>query len=117
MAIKVIKSVKKDNHERFKQCLSLHLFYQLRVQTLFIVIKNDVAYFVSTAGLLSPQSSSSKSSQDEKMPKEVFIVDIKRSRTGLGVGLIDGLATSLVSAGVYVRSLIPDNPSTKVGKV
>ncbi|CAK8690007.1 unnamed protein product [Clavelina lepadiformis] len=54
----------------------------------------------------SPTVSSTHSTQ--AMPKEVFIVDIKKGKTGLGVGLVDGIVTSLGVPGVFVRSLIPD---------
>lgn len=49
-----------------------------------------------------------------ELPKEVFIVDIKLGRNGLGVGLVDGLVTALASPGIFVRSLVPDNPHLKV---
>jgi len=48
------------------------------------------------------------------MPKEVFIVDIKKGRNGLGVGLVDGASTSLGVPGVFVRSLVPDMKGLKV---
>ena len=48
------------------------------------------------------------------MPKEVFIVDIKKGPAGLGVGLVDGMSTALSQSGVYVRSLIPDDQTRKV---
>uniref|UniRef100_F6Q5A8 Ras-associating and dilute domain-containing protein n=1 Tax=Ciona intestinalis TaxID=7719 RepID=F6Q5A8_CIOIN len=54
---------------------------------------------------------------DNSMPKEVFIVDIKKGKQGLGVGLVDGTITSLGLPGIFVRSLIPDGPSVKEGRL
>ncbi|XP_039253935.2 ras-associating and dilute domain-containing protein-like isoform X2 [Styela clava] len=47
------------------------------------------------------------------LPSEVFIVDVVKGRNGLGLGLVDGMYTSLQVPGVFVRSLVPDGPSVK----
>lgn len=62
----------------------------------------------------SIQSSTSSLSGGHGMPKEVFIVDIKKAKNGLGVGFVDGIVTSLGVPGIYVRSLVPDGPGIKV---
>ncbi|XP_066291863.1 ras-associating and dilute domain-containing protein-like [Branchiostoma lanceolatum] len=48
---------------------------------------------------------------------EVFVVDLGRSPTGLGLGLIDGLYTPLKSPGIYVRTLVPNGPAHKDGRL
>lgn len=59
-------------------------------------------------------SSSSDNEGPQMLPNEVFIVDVKKGRKGLGLGLVDGIFTSLQVPGVFVRSLVPDGPSVKV---
>uniref|UniRef100_H2Z868 Ras-associating domain-containing protein n=1 Tax=Ciona savignyi TaxID=51511 RepID=H2Z868_CIOSA len=51
--------------------------------------------------------------ESESRGNEVFIVDIKKGKKGLGVGLVDGTITSLGMPGIFVRSLVPDGPSSK----
>lgn len=68
---------------------------------------------------MSPSSVSSRVCDSprhnaEHMPKEVFIVDLKKGPTGLGVGLVDGLVTSLGESGAYVHSLLPDDLTQSV---
>ncbi|XP_019614745.1 PREDICTED: LOW QUALITY PROTEIN: ras-associating and dilute domain-containing protein-like [Branchiostoma belcheri] len=48
---------------------------------------------------------------------EVFVVDLGRGPTGLGLGLIDGLYTPLKSPGIYVRTLVPNGPAHKDGRL
>ena len=50
------------------------------------------------------------------VPNEVFIVDVLKGRKGLGLGLVDGMHTSLQIPGVFVRSIVPDGPSVKVNE-
>ncbi|XP_069760837.1 ras-associating and dilute domain-containing protein [Narcine bancroftii] len=61
-------------------------------------------------------TSSSLSSGDED-PQWVFVVELGRGPVGLGMGLIDGLHTSLKSPGIYIRTLLPDSPAASDGRL
>ncbi|RUS89928.1 hypothetical protein EGW08_002280 [Elysia chlorotica] len=48
---------------------------------------------------------------------EVFSVSLKKDGSKLGMGLIDGLHTSLKQAGIYVRNVLPDTPAALCGAI
>ncbi|GFN78407.1 rap GTPase interactor [Plakobranchus ocellatus] len=48
---------------------------------------------------------------------EVFTVSLNKSGSKLGMGLIDGLHTSLKQAGIYVRNVLPDTPAALCGAI
>ncbi|XP_078609919.1 ras-associating and dilute domain-containing protein-like [Branchiostoma floridae x Branchiostoma japonicum] len=55
--------------------------------------------------------------REDDAQDEVFVVDLGRGPTGLGLGLIDGLYTPLKSPGIYVRTLVPNGPAHKDGRL
>lgn len=44
---------------------------------------------------------------------DVFVVDLTRGERGLGLGLIDGMFTSLKNNGIYVRTIVPNTPASE----
>ncbi|XP_072415404.1 ras-associating and dilute domain-containing protein [Chiloscyllium punctatum] len=65
--------------------------------------------------LPTPASSSQSSGEDD--PCCVFVVELGRGPIGLGMGLIDGLHTTLNSPGIYIRTLLPDSPAACDGRL
>uniref|UniRef100_UPI00398E4F18 ras-associating and dilute domain-containing protein n=1 Tax=Pristiophorus japonicus TaxID=55135 RepID=UPI00398E4F18 len=65
--------------------------------------------------LPTPTSSSLSSGEDD--PCCVFVVELGRGPIGLGMGLIDGLHTTLNSPGIYIRTLLPDSPAACDGRL
>ncbi|XP_067911897.1 ras-associating and dilute domain-containing protein [Heterodontus francisci] len=65
--------------------------------------------------LPTPTSSSLSSGEDN--PCCVFVVELGRGPIGLGMGLIDGLHTTLNSPGIYIRTLLPDSPAACDGRL
>ncbi|XP_067858993.1 ras-associating and dilute domain-containing protein [Heptranchias perlo] len=65
--------------------------------------------------LPTPTSSSLSSAEDD--PCCVFVVELERGPIGLGMGLIDGLHTTLNSPGIYIRTLLPDSPAAYDGRL
>uniref|UniRef100_A0A663F542 Ras-associating and dilute domain-containing protein n=1 Tax=Aquila chrysaetos chrysaetos TaxID=223781 RepID=A0A663F542_AQUCH len=63
----------------------------------------------------TPESSSRSSATDDFC--YVFVVELERGPTGLGMGLIDGLHTPLCSPGIYIRTLIEDSPAAADGRL
>ncbi len=48
---------------------------------------------------------------------DVFVVDLEKGQDGVGLGLIDGMHTSLRSQGIYVRKLVPDSTAMQDGRM
>ncbi|KAK3710657.1 hypothetical protein QZH41_011014, partial [Actinostola sp. cb2023] len=48
---------------------------------------------------------------------DVFIVELDKKNTGIGLGLIDGLFTPLRSPGIYVRTLVEGGAAEKDGRL
>ncbi|XP_072916757.1 ras-associating and dilute domain-containing protein [Hemitrygon akajei] len=69
----------------------------------------------ATYDLPTPTSSSLSSGDDD--PCYVFAVELARGPLGLGMGLIDGLHTTLKSPGIYIRTLLPDSPAASDGRL
>ncbi|XP_041062859.1 ras-associating and dilute domain-containing protein [Carcharodon carcharias] len=65
--------------------------------------------------LPTPTSSSLSSGEDDQCC--VFVVELERGPIGLGMGLIDGLHTTLNSPGIYIRTLLPDSPAACDGRL
>ncbi|XP_048408684.1 ras-associating and dilute domain-containing protein isoform X2 [Stegostoma tigrinum] len=65
--------------------------------------------------LPTPASSSQSSGEDD--PCCVFVVELGRGPIGLGMGLIDGLHTTLNAPGIYIRTLLPDSPAARDGRL
>ncbi|XP_030315365.1 LOW QUALITY PROTEIN: ras-associating and dilute domain-containing protein [Calypte anna] len=63
----------------------------------------------------TPESSSRSSATDDFC--YVFVVELERGPIGLGMGLIDGVHTSLCSPGIYIRTLIEDSPAAADGRL
>ncbi|NXS74326.1 RADIL protein, partial [Pandion haliaetus] len=63
----------------------------------------------------TPESSSRSSAADDFC--YVFVVELERGPTGLGMGLIDGLHTPLCAPGIYIRTLIEDSPAAADGRL
>ncbi|XP_009992019.1 PREDICTED: ras-associating and dilute domain-containing protein [Chaetura pelagica] len=63
----------------------------------------------------TPESSSRSSATDDFC--YVFVVELERGPIGLGMGLIDGVHTSLCSPGIYIRTLIEDSPAATDGRL
>uniref|UniRef100_A0A3B3TRR0 Ras association and DIL domains 2a n=1 Tax=Poecilia latipinna TaxID=48699 RepID=A0A3B3TRR0_9TELE len=49
--------------------------------------------------------------------EEVFTVEIHRGPHGLGLALVDGKQTALRMSGIYVKSVVPDSPAARCGKL
>ncbi|KAM5300963.1 ras-associating and dilute domain-containing protein isoform 3-T3 [Glossophaga mutica] len=47
----------------------------------------------------------------------VFLVELERGPSGLGLGLIDGLHTPLGTPGLYVQTLLPGSPAAADGQL
>ncbi|XP_035870684.1 ras-associating and dilute domain-containing protein isoform X2 [Phyllostomus discolor] len=47
----------------------------------------------------------------------VFLVELERGPSGLGMGLIDGLHTPLGAPGLYVQTLLPGSPAAADGQL
>ncbi|XP_053783194.1 ras-associating and dilute domain-containing protein isoform X2 [Desmodus rotundus] len=47
----------------------------------------------------------------------VFLVELERGPSGLGMGLIDGLHTPLGTPGLYVQTLLPGSPAAADGRL
>ncbi|XP_028413193.1 ras-associating and dilute domain-containing protein-like [Dendronephthya gigantea] len=70
------------------------------------------------------QSNQSEGALDEEYYRrgsdaqdDVFVVELNKGDTGIGVGLIDGLYTPLKSNGIYVRTLVATGPAAKDGRL
>ncbi|XP_069501615.1 ras-associating and dilute domain-containing protein [Ambystoma mexicanum] len=63
----------------------------------------------------TPASSSLSSDADEFC--YVFVVELEKGPNGLGMGLIDGLHTTLNTPGIYIRTLIADSPAAYEGRL
>ncbi|XP_027569002.1 ras-associating and dilute domain-containing protein isoform X1 [Pipra filicauda] len=63
----------------------------------------------------TPESSSRSSATDDFC--YVFVVELERGPSGLGMGLIDGVHTPLCSPGIYIRTLIEDSPAAADGRL
>ncbi|XP_016517184.1 ras-associating and dilute domain-containing protein-like isoform X2 [Poecilia formosa] len=53
----------------------------------------------------------------EEDREEVFTVEIHRGPHGLGLALVDGKQTVLRMSGIYVKSVVPDSPAARCGKL
>ncbi|XP_008415349.1 ras-associating and dilute domain-containing protein-like isoform X1 [Poecilia reticulata] len=53
----------------------------------------------------------------EEDREEVFTVEIHRGPHGLGLALVDGKQTALRMSGIYVKSVVPDSPAARCGKL
>ncbi|XP_043956090.1 ras-associating and dilute domain-containing protein-like isoform X2 [Gambusia affinis] len=53
----------------------------------------------------------------EEDREEVFTVEIHRGPHGLGLALVDGTQTALRMSGIYVKSVVPDSPAARCGKL
>ena len=73
-----------------------------------------ILYFTGNPTPARSKKSSFSSESANNVPKEVFIVDIKKGPSGLRLGLVDGLVSSIDAKGIYVRSLLPDDPTSTV---
>ncbi|XP_032897017.1 ras-associating and dilute domain-containing protein isoform X2 [Amblyraja radiata] len=69
----------------------------------------------ATYDLPTPTSSSLSSGDDDLCC--VYVVELPRGPVGLGMGLIDGLHTTLKSPGIYIRTLLPDSPAASDGRL
>ncbi|XP_015357501.1 ras-associating and dilute domain-containing protein isoform X1 [Marmota marmota marmota] len=63
-----------------------------------------------------PAAPSSRSSSTEDFCY-VFMVELERGPSGLGMGLIDGMHTPLGSPGLYIQTLLPGSPAASDGRL
>ncbi|XP_048967133.1 ras-associating and dilute domain-containing protein isoform X3 [Canis lupus dingo] len=63
-----------------------------------------------------PAAPSSHSSSTEDFCY-VFVVELERGPSGLGMGLIDGMHTPLGSPGLYIQTLLPGSPAASDGRL
>ncbi|XP_044931096.1 ras-associating and dilute domain-containing protein isoform X4 [Mustela putorius furo] len=63
-----------------------------------------------------PAAPSSRSSSTEDFCY-VFVVELERGPSGLGMGLIDGLHTPLGAPGLYIQTLLPGSPAASDGRL
>ncbi|XP_064449429.1 ras-associating and dilute domain-containing protein isoform X2 [Mirounga angustirostris] len=47
----------------------------------------------------------------------VFVVELERGPSGLGMGLIDGMHTPLGAPGLYIQTLLPGSPAASDGRL
>nr|XP_012614609.1 ras-associating and dilute domain-containing protein isoform X1 [Microcebus murinus]XP_012614610.1 ras-associating and dilute domain-containing protein isoform X1 [Microcebus murinus] len=64
----------------------------------------------------SPLAPSSRSSSTEDFCY-VFMVELERGPSGLGMGLIDGMHTPLGTPGLYIQTLLPGSPAAADGRL
>lgn len=64
-----------------------------------------------------PTPASSSLSSDTEDSCYVFVVQLEKGPIGLGMGLIDGLHTTLNTPGIYIRTLIADSPAASDGRL
>lgn len=64
---------------------------------------------------LPPAPSSRSSSTDDFC--YVFLVELERGPSGLGMGLIDGMHTPLGTPGLYIQTLLPGSPAAADGRL
>uniref|UniRef100_A0A8D1Z6H2 Ras-associating and dilute domain-containing protein n=1 Tax=Sus scrofa TaxID=9823 RepID=A0A8D1Z6H2_PIG len=62
-----------------------------------------------------PAPSSRSSSTDDFC--YLFVVELERGPSGLGMGLIDGLHTPLGAPGLYIQTLLPGSPAASDGRL
>nr|XP_054763074.1 protein scribble homolog [Lytechinus pictus] len=67
----------------------------------------------------SPQSEWSSSSfrQRKDSIDDVFVVDLEKGESGLGLGLVDGLHTVLKSPGIYICKVLPGGSANQCRKL
>ncbi|KAL6088463.1 hypothetical protein STEG23_024491, partial [Scotinomys teguina] len=63
-----------------------------------------------------PAEASSPSSSTEDFCY-VFMVELERGPSGLGMGLIDGMHTPLGAPGLYIQTLLPGSPAASDGRL
>ncbi|XP_021018019.1 ras-associating and dilute domain-containing protein [Mus caroli] len=63
-----------------------------------------------------PAEASSPSSSAEDFCY-VFMVELERGPSGLGMGLIDGMHTPLGAQGLYIQTLLPGSPAASDGRL
>lgn len=63
-----------------------------------------------------PAEASSPSSSTEDFCY-VFMVELERGPSGLGMGLIDGMHTPLEAPGLYIQTLLPGSPAASDGRL
>ncbi|XP_035578021.1 ras-associating and dilute domain-containing protein isoform X3 [Zalophus californianus] len=62
----------------------------------------------------APSSCSSGTTEDFCY---VFVVELERGPSGLGMGLIDGMHTPLGAPGLYIQTLLPGSPAASDGRL
>ncbi|XP_045669232.1 ras-associating and dilute domain-containing protein [Ursus americanus] len=63
-----------------------------------------------------PEAPSSRSSSTDDFCY-VFVVELERGPSGLGMGLIDGMHTPLGAPGLYIQTLLPGSPAASDGRL
>ncbi|XP_066129577.1 ras-associating and dilute domain-containing protein isoform X1 [Saccopteryx bilineata] len=63
-----------------------------------------------------PPAPSSHSSSNEDFCY-IFLVELERGPSGLGMGLIDGMHTALGTPGLYIQTLLPGSPAAADGRL
>ncbi|XP_071796754.1 ras-associating and dilute domain-containing protein-like isoform X2 [Asterias amurensis] len=71
----------------------------------------------SSSPLITTETEESSSLPNKKDLDDVFVVDLDKGQDGVGLGLIDGMHTSLRSQGIYVRKLVPDSTAMQDGRM
>uniref|UniRef100_UPI0035902BE5 ras-associating and dilute domain-containing protein-like isoform X1 n=1 Tax=Myxine glutinosa TaxID=7769 RepID=UPI0035902BE5 len=64
-----------------------------------------------------PSCDSKKANEEENGEDEVFVVELSKGPKGLGMGLIDGMYTRLRVPGIYIKTLVPETPATRSGRL
>ncbi|XP_059975914.1 ras-associating and dilute domain-containing protein isoform X7 [Mesoplodon densirostris] len=70
---------------------------------------------VAPAAEPPPAPSSHSSSTDDFC--YMFVVELERGPSGLGMGLIDGMHTPLGAPGLYIQTLLPGSPAASDGRL
>ncbi|CAO2630405.1 Ras-associating and dilute domain-containing protein [Lemmus lemmus] len=77
-----------------------------------VVLEGDTVQAAAEA----PAEVSSPSSSAEDFCY-VFMVELERGPSGLGMGLIDGMHTPLGAPGLYIQTLLPGSPAASDGRL
>uniref|UniRef100_A0A8C6QT01 Ras-associating and dilute domain-containing protein n=1 Tax=Nannospalax galili TaxID=1026970 RepID=A0A8C6QT01_NANGA len=64
-----------------------------------------------------PAAESSSPSSSTEDFCYVFMVELERGPSGLGMGLIDGMHTPLAAPGLYIQTLLPGSPAASDGRL
>ncbi|CAL8282666.1 unnamed protein product [Merluccius merluccius] len=93
------------------------------------VKRSAAAVVLETSGLLTPHSTPrsmelviteeqpDREAAGEEEAAWVFSLELERGERGLGLALVDARDTSLKTAGIFIRAVVPDSPAGRCDKL